>query len=315
MRADVPPRRALRVRALLRAARGRLRLQRPRPRIGEAKDPGRLRGNLALRGLPAVRGRAARRAQRDRARADAPGARRPARGAARPRRGVDQERRREPDALVQGPRRRRRARQGEAAGLRHGRLRFDRQPRECRRRARGLGGPALVRLRSRRPRGAEAARDRRLRHDAGRGRRQLRRRQPPLHAALRGARVGVRQRQPAPLLRRGLEDARLRDRRATRLDAPRPRRLPDRVGLAVLEARPRVHRVARAGARQAASCRRSTAPRPRAAARSRARSPTATTPAVRSSPTRSPRASRSATRPTGPTRSTSRAAPAARSSR
>ena len=40
---------------------------------------------------------------------------------------------------------------------------------------------------------------------------QLRRRQPALHRALRGAAVGVRERQPAPVLRGGLEDARLRD--------------------------------------------------------------------------------------------------------
>ena len=47
--------------------------------------------------------------------------------------------------------------------------------------------------------------------------------------------LGVRQRQPAALLLRGLEDACLRDRRAARLVAPRPGRLPDRLGLAVHE--------------------------------------------------------------------------------
>ena len=62
-------------------------------------------------------------------------ARRQARRPARARRGVDQERRREPDALVQGPRRRGRAGQGARARLRDGRLRLDRQPRERRRRA------------------------------------------------------------------------------------------------------------------------------------------------------------------------------------
>ena len=61
--------------------------------------------------------------------------------------------------------------------------------------------------------------------------------------------VGVRQRQPAPVLRRGLEDPRLRDGRAARLDAARPGRLPDRVGLAVHEDRPRLQRVARPGPR------------------------------------------------------------------
>ena len=58
---------------------------------------------------------------------------------------------------------------------------------------------------------------------AGRRHGELRRRQPPLHPALRDAALGVRQRQPAPLLLRGLEDARLRDRRAARLVAARPR--------------------------------------------------------------------------------------------
>ena len=131
--------------------------------------------------------------------------------------------------------------------------------------------------------------------------RQLRRRQPALHASsARSAAVGVRQRQPAPLLRRGLEDARLRDRRAARLAAARPGRLPDRVGLAVHEDRPRLHRVARPGPASTASCRPSTAPRRRAAARSPRRSPTATTSAVRSARTRSPRASRSANPADGP---------------
>ena len=41
---------------------------------------------------------------------------------------------------------------------------------------------------------------------------QLRRRQPPLHPALRGAAVGVREREPAALLLGGLEDGRVRDR-------------------------------------------------------------------------------------------------------
>src|SRR5215213_9865899 len=44
---------------------------------------------------------------------------------------------------------------------------------------------------------------------AGGGTGKLRRRQPALHAALRGAAVGVREREPAALLRRGLEDDRL----------------------------------------------------------------------------------------------------------
>ena len=72
-------------------------------------------GDLALRGLPALRRAAARSAA---ARADAADPRRPARRAARPRRGLDQERRRQPDPLVQGPGGRGRAGQGARARLR-----------------------------------------------------------------------------------------------------------------------------------------------------------------------------------------------------
>ena len=53
--------------------------------------------------------------------------------------------------------------------------------------------------------------------------RQLRRRQPPVHRALRRARLGVREHQHAAVLRRGLQDARVRDRRAARVRAARPR--------------------------------------------------------------------------------------------
>ena len=77
------------------------------------------------------------------------------------------------------------------------------------------------------------------------GARQLRRRQPALHRAFRRARVGVREHQHAPLLRRGLQDAGLRDRRAARLRAARPRGRPDRLGLAVHQDRPRLSGVAR----------------------------------------------------------------------
>ena len=187
------------------------------------------------------------------------------------------------------------------------RLRLDRQPRQRGRRPRRRRRARLLRLRPRQPRGAEAARDRRLRDQPGRRARQLRRRQPALHPARRDPPVGLRQRQPAPLLRRGLEDARLRDRRAARLGAARPGGQPDRLRLALHQARPRLPGVARPRARRAASSRSSTAPRPRAAARSRPPSPKAGKSASRSGRRRSPRASRSATRPTVPTRSSTRA--------
>ena len=51
--------------------------------------------------------------------------------------------------------------------------------------------------------------------------RQLRRREPALHADRRQVRLGLRQHQPAHLLRRGRQDVRLRDRRAARLAAAR----------------------------------------------------------------------------------------------
>ncbi len=194
-----------------RARRRRRRSARSRP----------ARRNLALRRLPAVRPGAAARAAR--AGADAAGARRPARRAARPRRGVDQERRRQSDPLVQGPRRRGRAGQGARARLR----RRSPAPR-----------PATSRTPSPRtppPPGSSSyvfvpadLEEQKLLATGVYGtrlvgvQRQLRRRQPALHRARRDAAVGVRQRQPAPLLRRGLEDARLRDRRAARLDASRP---------------------------------------------------------------------------------------------
>ena len=127
--------------------------------------------------------------------------------------------------------------------------------------------------------------------------------------------LGVRERQPAPVLRRGLEDDRLRDRRAARLGAAGPGRLPDRLRLAVHEDRPRLRGVdrARPGRGRAADVQR----RPghglqpgRRGVRGRpGRLPAA------ASRARSPRASRSATRPTASTRSSSRGGPAARSSR
>ena len=59
--------------------------------------------------------------------------------------------------------------------------------------------------------------------------------------ALLGGRLGVRQRRPAQLLRRGLEDDRVRDRRAARLADARRRRLADRLRLALHQAEPGLH--------------------------------------------------------------------------
>ena len=278
----------------------------------EPPDPGRAALAVALQRLPAGAGAAARGAP---GRLDAAATRRPPGRAARPARGLDQERRGQPDALVQGsggvggagPRPR--------ARLPDRGLRLDRQPRQRGGRAR-LGRRARVlRVHPGRPRGAEGARDRRLRRQPGLGARQLRRRQPPVHRARRRARVGVREHQHAPVLRRGIEDARVRDRRAARLRAARPGGGADRLRVAVHEDRPRIRGVARA---RAARGRAADLPRRAGhrllAGRHRVRGRAATS-AARSSRTRSPSRWRSATRPTVPTRSTWRVAPAARSRR
>src|SRR5215207_5367767 len=98
-----------------------------------------------------------------------------------------------------------------------------------------------------RPRGAEGARHGRVRHEP-RGRPwDLRRREPALHRDLRRPRLGVRECERAALLRGGVEDDRLRDRRAARLRAAGPSGGADRVRLAVHEDRARVPGVARRG--------------------------------------------------------------------
>ncbi len=229
--------------------------------------------------------------------------------------GVRQERRRQPDPLVQGSRRERGRRQGPRAGFRGGRLRIHRQPRQRGRGARLRRRARVLCLRPGRPRGAEDPRHRRLRDAPGSGQWQLRRRQPALYRALRRASVGVCERQPAPLLRRGFQDAGVRGGRAARLRAAGPSRVPDRVGLPVHQDRPRLPGVARPRAGRRAPCRRSMARRPRAAARWHRPTRPATRSAGRCGPRRSPSRSRSAIRPTACSRSTWRGAPVARSHR
>ena len=192
---------------------------------------------MALQRLPARAGAAARHVAGG---LDAAAEGRPAGRAARPGRGLGEERCGQPDALVQGPGRVGRARSGARARLSDDRVRVDGQSGQrgsgsrCGRRAR------VVRVHPARPRGAEGARDRRLRHQPRLGERQLRRRQPPLHRAVGRTRLGVREHQHAAVLLAGVEDACLRDRRAARVRAPRPRRRPDRIGVAVHEDRARI---------------------------------------------------------------------------
>ena len=117
---------------------------------------------------------------------------------------VGEGRHRQPDALVQGPGRRRRARRRPRAGLHRAGLPVHRQPGQRRRRG---GRPRGLGLRRAHPLVAGAGQDphhRRLRRHAAGRRRQLRRRQPAGHRAGRRARgLGVRQRQrPARTTRR-----------------------------------------------------------------------------------------------------------------
>ena len=159
------------------------------------------------------------------------------------RRGVGQERRPQPDALLQGPRRRRRLRARPRAGLRHAGLRLDRQPgqrgRRPGRRARAADSYVFIpsdleeqKILATGVYGTNLVKIRGNYDDVNR-----------LCTELSGEReLGLRQRQHAPLLRRGLQDPRLRDRRAARLGGARPRRGADRLGLAASRRSPRASR-------------------------------------------------------------------------
>ena len=230
VRHGVSARGALRLRQLLRAARGLAMTSPPstRRRRGARSRPDRQGSGATRTSCPSMI-----RPGTPRAGADAAHPRPSPGRPPRPRGGVDQERRREPHALLQGPGRRGGPGQGARAWLRDRRLRLDGQSRECRRGACRGRGPRLLRLRAGRPGGAEAARDGRLRDQAGRGARNLRRRQPAVHGALRGPALGVRQRESPALLLAGVEDARLRDRGAAGVVASGSHRLPDRLGIAV----------------------------------------------------------------------------------
>ena len=298
--------------AMFRPARGGLRLLGARPRRDAPPDPGRAQHDLALRGLPPVQDAAADGAFGGR---HAARARRPPGRAAGTRRALDQERRGQPDPLVQGPRGHDRRGQGRRARLRHDRLRLHRQPRQRGGRPRRGGGRGVVRLHPVRSRGAEDPRDRRLWHARSRRQRQLRRRQPPLHRALGRARLGVREHQLPPLLLPGLQDPRLRDRRAARIRDPRPDRCSDRLGLALHQDRPRPRGVARDRSDRGRAAHVQRRPGRGLLAGGAGLRRAAGTRASRSSRTRSPSRWRSGTPPMAPTRSTWRGAPAARSTR
>ena len=202
------------------------------------------------------------------------------------------------DLLLQGPRRLGRRDPGRRARVHRVRLRVDRQPRQQRRLARGAARPRLLGLHPRRPRARQGHRRRGLPSAHHRRARQLRRRQPAVHAGGGSVSVGLREHQPARLLRRGRQDLRLRDRRTARLALPAPRRVAGRRRHAAAAHPQGIQRAARGRAGRRASCRRSTPRRPPAARRSSARSRKASSFPSRSSPTRSPSRSRSAIRPT-----------------
>ena len=106
----------------------------------------------------------------------------------------------------------------------------------------------------------------------------VRRRQPArLRDRRRGGGLGVRQRQRPSLLRRGLQDAGLRDRRAARLAHPRPGRHPGRQRLAADQDRQGLPGARSRSVSSRTRPTRSSAPRRRAARRSARPSRPATT--------------------------------------
>ena len=191
----------------------------------------------------------------------------------RRRRALPEARHSQPDPLVQGPGRRGRRRQGAGARPDDARLLVDRQPRQRGRRARGRRGARGGRLLPGRPRAGEARprppstarRSTRSRH--------VRRLQPADDRALVRAAVGVRQRRPAQLLRRGLEDAR-RSRSPSSSAGTLPDVVvaPDRLRVAVHEAAPGLREQLLELGLSRGACRGCSAARRRAARRSRPRS-------------------------------------------
>ena len=234
---------ALRLRPVSRTARGDLRSRRDPPRrlAGTHRLPA--AQSVALPGVPAHRRRAPDRTDIG-IHATGPGG--PTGRRAGHARALREGRlRQSSDVVVQGPRR---ARRGDAclrARVQRPGMRVDRQPRQQRGRPRRAAGPRLLRLHPADPRARKDPRVRRQRPPRSRHRRQLRRRQPSLHAGGRALRLGVRQHQPAGVLRGGGQDVRVRDRRAARLAVPASRRLSRRRRHAPPAHRPRLRRPSR----------------------------------------------------------------------
>ena len=218
-----------------------------RARVSSRLDRGRPRFDLAVRRSAPRRGAGG---GAPRSRPDAARSGVPARRGARDPRAVAEARHGEPDALLQGSRRRRRRPQGAGARIRHAFVLLDREPRGCSRRPCSRRGPRGGRLRPERPGAREARGCGCLRPSHLRRRRHVRPLLAPLGGAVVRAAVGVRQREPALVLRGGIEDARLRDRRAARLGDAGRGCDPDRVGGAVPQGRAGLRRARRARARR-----------------------------------------------------------------
>ena len=187
-----------------RSAGGHVRLRRGGAHADPRGDRGAAPVDVAVP-RAAARGRRADRRPAGRLHAPDPG--RPAGPGARRRRALHQERRRQlSDALVQGPRRRRGAVEGRRARLPDRRLRLDGQPRQQRRGQRRRRRARGLRPHPRRPRAGQGPGRDDLRRQGHRHRGQLRPGQPPLLADRLPVRLGIRQRQPPAVLRRGLED-------------------------------------------------------------------------------------------------------------
>ena len=300
--------------ALLRAARAGLRLGSRSPARSTARaDRGRPALALALRGAAADAAppdACGRRPGLDAARAGAA-----ARARARRRRAAPEARPREPDALVQGPRRRRRRRQGGGARRRHARLRVDRQPRQCGRRARRRERHALGRPLPGDRRAREAARDGGLRRrDVRRARHATttaRASSSSSRASSTGRFVNVNLR---AYYAEGSKTLAFEIVEQLGWETARRRRLARRVRLALHEALAGIRAVRAARPRRGRAARASTAARPKAARRSRTRSPRAGA-SPRCGRRRSPTRSRSARPPTATSRSRPRVRRAARSTR
>ena len=170
------------------------------------------------------------------------------------------------DAVVQGSRRVGRRDARGRARVQGAGLRVHRQPGEQRRGARRPPRHRMLRVHSRQSRGREAARLGHLQPDDSRHQRQLRRCEPTVHAGGRSLRLGIREHQPALVLRRGREDDGLRDRRAARMALSAASRVAGRRRHAAAAHRPRAARAARDRSRRRRAAARST-PRRRPAAR------------------------------------------------